>query len=355
MQQLLISKLSTEEAFNILVDCDFNELESTRLAINWISHTVRPLTLPEPVIAVTLSMEASHKSEANEDSTVEIQVEKGYRDLKRVLRGILAPIVTVSNDQIVFAHHGLYEYLQTNTELLTPGFHEFITERCLAYLSSCSAHARTKDPTQEVGLSYQGTNADSSLLEYAALYWPNHYKLEKAPTAQLEQHVLDFVRFGSAQGPQNELRYQGDIATDRETPKKYREPDIWTETCSIALGWNEDIKRDPLLLASQLGLTRIVQHILEEDSMCPPERFEKALAISSQIGDMDTIHVLIQAVEPARLTSALCAAAESGHFEVLRGLLERMDDSDIRGSNAREGLHNPLLAAASQGHTSIVK
>jgi cytohesin len=356
-QQLMAPTLSIEKVFDTMVS-GLDDVEPAKQALNWIFHAIRPLTVSELAVALTLKPDPlDHR--VDKQLTFDILIEKVSWDLMRDLGGLLETTVRIVNDRVYFAHHTFHDYLKKHSNLLIPNFHASITEWCLSYLSLCSEY------TPEVSLEYDSLGKPhigvaAAFLKYTDLYWTEHYKLaqqnssaqesDEAPSLseeEKEELPLDEKGeqspVGKKEQPLNEKVAQF-LTSDSASLKK------WAEKCTQTFGWKEDLADDPLFLASQLGLRRIVHHILQDEALNTQERVEKAAIIAARTGNTDILEDLLKAANDSALIPTLRAAAEYGHTAVIELLLAKISDAGIETPKPEEDTDSPLLLAASNGH-----
>ncbi|KAK4222102.1 ankyrin repeat-containing domain protein [Podospora fimiseda] len=321
LQQLLMAPvLSTESVFGTLVS-GLHESELGKLAINWIYHTARPLTVQELAVALALGIEPLEEPESRQRLTFDIVAETVSWDLLRDIGGILGGAIKVSNDRVLLVHSTLRDYLKDHSDLLIPNFHATITWACLKYISLYSAYSTEVSSTDHELEPPLHIAVAAAFLEYAELYWMEHYKHIPSPSPSLDDQVdLD-----------NEVR---------------------ASVCVEAgCYWR------PLFLAAQLELGRVVDNMIAKlgSAEIEPQRLEKAANIAARTGNLAILEALLKVSGSHGLLAALKTSAEYGHTHIVENLIARMDAESVDSLRSTEDDSSPLLLATSNGHTDVVK
>ncbi|KLU81871.1 hypothetical protein MAPG_00952 [Magnaporthiopsis poae ATCC 64411] len=330
-QQLMTPILPIEKVFDTLVS-GLHESEPARLAISWIYHAARPLTVRE--LAVALALRADLLGEPGNAQRLTFGILAGAVswDLLRDLGGILGAAIKVADDRVFLAHSTLRDYLKEHSNIFFPDFHATIAGR---------------RPSAGTATPY---GVASALLEYAELYWMSHFKLapslSQSPDGKATQSLA--------------LSVDTSGVADRKPSGAWDvsgTPETWLIRCGQAFGWKEDVIDDPLLLAAQFELGRIVDKLLAENpTPIAPERVGKAASIAARTGNVAIIHALLEVADSSSaLLAALKAAAEYGHADVVEQLMARVDAADAVSLRSTRDANSPLLLAASNGHTEVVR
>ena len=352
-QQLMTPTFSIEKVFDTMVS-DLKDVELAREALNWIYHAVRPLTISELAVALTLKPDPLDDKVASH-LTFDILVEKVSWDLMRDLGSLLETTVKIVNDRIYFAHHTFHDYLENHSDLLIPHFHASIVEWSIHYLSLCSKYTAKVSLALD-HLEQPHISIATAFLDYADLYWGEHYRLAHITTNlrndQAGEHTLtgnDLKLVGNKPPHLDEIVAQF-LRSDTAALKR------WTEKCTQAFGWQDYIPEDPLFIACKLGLDNIVQLIVKDETKDSQEQIERRLGTAARIlagaGNTDILQALFEDAEVDVLRLLVRAAAEYGHANTIKFLLTKMHDSGVESPLAADqGSDSPLLVAALNGHT----
>lgn len=376
-----------------------------RLALNWVAHAIRPLSVRELAVAVALG-----DSAAGHEQTFEALVETVSWDIMGDLSHELGMAVKVVDNQVLLVHHTFHDFATRHPDLILPDFHAFAAKQCLAYIHMCSEY-EPKVSMERDSLRYPQVGIASAFLEYAELYWPEHYR-QQQPTSEalleaLDESVRQFLTprdshpdtveeeaeqphvdtllsvsspvgegkdFAAPVTPDQAAAAAGmddaDLldavsnpgtvgpaeSTRSDAAKGFRSLETWIKKYVRAFGWKEDTSSepDPLLLAIRLGLTSSAQRIMGADVKQDKERLSRATVMAARMGNVGILDELTRALPVDTLGPALVAAAKHGQVDALNLLAERAGPDVLQALRASNGDENPLLVAAANGHTAVV-
>ncbi|KAM3488139.1 hypothetical protein MY3957_008582 [Beauveria namnaoensis] len=338
LKQYLSTSMLPAEMFSTTVSGLLgNAGTRARLALNWILHAARPLSISELAVALTLGP-GPEEVEAAEKLTFDMVVENVSWDLIRDLGDCLGLGVKIVGGRIMLVHLTFRSYLEAHSDLLVPNFHGYMADRCLSYLSLCLKQARDRPLDRESdAMEPASVRAALAFREYALLYWIDHYELQKPASGSLDDEVS---------------RYLSLLVTHTDAAYSLG---AWKKRCGLTMGWREDVISDPLFLASQIGLGRIVGNLIRTAEQKTPEQIGRAIKIAASAGNLNVVRELQQSARPADLALAACAAAEYGHAEVLEDIMANMDPSDVVALMSSRGDTSPLLLATANGHTAVTE
>ncbi|KFG81523.1 hypothetical protein MANI_118641 [Metarhizium anisopliae] len=309
-----------------------------KLAINWIFYAVRPLTISELAVALALGTDAEDHVGAAGNPTFSEVAENVSWDLMKDLGDSLSLGVKIVDGHITIASQTFRSHLETCVDTLIPGFHGYIADRCISYLSLCLTQAREISLCRGAdALHPDSTCAALALREYAQIYWIDHYNLHMPTIGALDDKVLRYICLCADQS--NETFVSA----------------AYEKTYSPSTGRRQDVVSDPLFLAAQIGLARVIRNLVQVDKHKAPEKIERAIEIAASHGNLNVVRELRPSSRPGRLALAACAAAEHGHVEILEYILETTDVSDIERLTSQPGGTNPLLLSTANGHTSVTE
>ncbi|KAK8926828.1 Ankyrin-3 [Metarhizium anisopliae] len=309
-----------------------------KLAINWIFYALRPLTISELAVALALGTDAEDHVGAAGNLTFSEVAESVSWDLMRDLGDSLSLGIKIVDGHITIPSQTFRSHLETCVDTLIPGFHGYIADRCISYLSICLTQAREISLCREGdALHADSTCAALALREYAQIYWIDHYNLHMPTIGALDDKALRYICLCADQS--NETFVSA----------------TYDKTYSPSTGRREYIVNDPLFLAAQIGLARVIRNLVQVDKHKAPEKIERAIEIAASHGNLNVVRELRPSSRPGRLALAACAAAEHGHVEILEYILETTDVSDIERLTSQPGGSNPLLLSTANGHTSVTE
>ncbi|RYP49672.1 hypothetical protein DL768_004668 [Monosporascus sp. mg162] len=300
------------------------------LLLNWVFHALRPLTVSELAVALTLTPSKGLAGKL----ALEIISDELSSTVVRDLVNSMGTIIKLVNDEVMLVHRTIRGYFEAQRTLLGPHFHELATGHCLMYLSACAADMRTTSADAIAsGQPCANPEAATAFLEYAETYWPEHYRLEPSPTRDLDEEVLRFLTSGT------------DIF--KRWMSRFR------EKCQ----WDGDIDLDDTLqLAIQLGFRRVVRQIIKSKPATSSDRILDALKASARAGNTEIFLDLLGIAPPnSDLGPVLCAAAQYGHSGIVHLLVSQMDASSLPFVDISRARGDPLLLAASNGHTATIE
>ncbi|KAM3524743.1 hypothetical protein MY4038_007610 [Beauveria bassiana] len=338
LKQYLSTSMLPAEMFSTTVSGLLgNAGTRARLALKWILHAARPLSISELAVALTLGP-GPEDVEAAEKLTFDMVVENVSWDLMRDLGDCLGLGVKIVDGRIMLVHLTFRSYLEAHSDLLVPNFHGYMADRCLSYLSLCLKQARDR-PLDRKSDAREPDSVRAALAfrEYALLYWIDHYELQNPFSGSLDDEVS---------------RYLSLLVDHSDTAYGLG---AWKRRCGLTTGWREDVMSDPLFLASQIGLGRIVRNLIRTAEQKTPEQIGRAIKIAASAGNLNVVQELQQSARPADLALAACAAAEYGHAEVLEDIMANMNPLDVVALMSSRGDTSPLLLATANGHTAVTE
>ncbi|KID84086.1 Ankyrin repeat-containing domain protein [Metarhizium guizhouense ARSEF 977] len=309
-----------------------------KLAINWIFYAVRPLTISELAVALALGTGADDDVGAAGNLTFSEVAENVSWDLMRDLGDSLSLGVKIVDGHITIPSQTFRTYLETRVDTLIPGFHGYIADRCISYLSLCLKQARDISLCREGdALHPDSTCATLALREYAQIYWIDHYNLHMPTSGALDDKVLRYICLCADQS--NETFVSA----------------AYDKTRSPSTGRREDVVSDPLFLAAQIGLARVIRNLVRVDKHKAPEKIERAIEIAAGQDAFALVlgespEALVQQLYKAS-RSPIHVAAQQGHLPILQELI-RAQGITLRTGSA---LPSPIFLAAENGHLSVVR
>ncbi|KAK9439898.1 hypothetical protein VB005_04515 [Metarhizium brunneum] len=294
-----------------------------KLAINWIFYAVRPLTISELAVALALGTDTDdHVGAAGNLTFIEVAENVSW-DLMGDLGDSLSLGIKIVDGHITIPSQTFRSHLETCVDTLIPGFHGYIADRCISYLSLCLTQAREISLCRERdALHPDSTCTALALREYAQIYWIDHYNLHMPTIGALDDKVLRYICLYADQS--NETFVSA----------------AYEKTYSPS---------------TQIGLARVIRNLVQVDKHKAPEKIERAIEIAASHGNLNVVRELRPSSRSGRLALAACAAAEHGHVEILEYILESTDASDIDRLTSQPGGTNPLLLSTANGHTSVTE
>lgn len=207
--------------------------EWTKILLQIMLATARPLTLDEANVALTLAIQ---KKEPRLHT--EVKSEMWSRDkFQSIITNLCGLFISVYNSKLSFIHQTAREFLTDAKQegnwkghFNIPQSHGIIARSCLLYLLLPGINRPpANDPAQDEQYPY---------LDYAADYWPLHFVSQEAANANaFRRHARMLC---------NTTSHQASIWAPSYLEQRYH---IWE-------GWSD------LALASYLGLSEVVQDIL---------------------------------------------------------------------------------------------
>ena len=202
--------------------------------------------------------------------------------------------------------------------------HSDIAKACLEYLSATILN----DPSiikYETATAQPQTSSvpfrENHLLNYAVKYWPEHYD-RTGPDNDLDQQILSLLKNPHIKRTWYEL--------------------YWLSRSQLRRQVDHEVTA--LQIASELGLTRIVIHLVEEnaDFEYDCEKFEKPLDLAVNNGHSKIIDYFLDA--GAKGISALHHAAHRNDVNLIKRLVERGSSIETEFGGA-----SPLHTSARAG------
>ncbi|KFY91042.1 hypothetical protein V500_04822 [Pseudogymnoascus sp. VKM F-4518 (FW-2643)] len=186
----------------ILMSIDTEHIQIAHIALRWISHAHRPVTIEELAEAVIIDLTAcpsvNPRNRIPEPSwlmeilTGLVTISRRKRDWTRDNWMVYTPNYIHC---VEIAHYSVTEYLNSSRILNTPAYMfyisnesaaEDIVQKCLCYITCYSVSNRKKESQQDL--------KEFPLLQYASHFW--HKQLlanEDAITSQTKGLVFDFL------------------------------------------------------------------------------------------------------------------------------------------------------------------
>ncbi|KAI0449761.1 ankyrin repeat-containing domain protein [Xylaria acuta] len=302
-----------------------SESRLSMLLLNWVFHALRPLTISELAVALTLTLENQV------EDRWDFEMICGELSLTTVQNLILSmgTILKIVASEVMLAHYTIRDYFEAHESLLMPSFHALATICCLRYMSVCSPYISTNS-------SIKKPDIDTEFLEYAETFWPEHYKLESSRTCAIlnsDTEVREFL-------------------TSKSDHFKH-----WMSNYRNPLQWPADIalEEDTLLLAIRFGFRQMVRAI-NDQGITDPALKAHALVTAAITGNTEIFRDLHRTA-PRNLFfgPVLCAAAGYGHTEIVRLLMKQENDASFPSASSSQETNGPLILAASNGHAETVE
>lgn len=287
--------------------------------LRWCAFAVRPLTLSELTAALIIQPTSLLDKEA-------------------VLRGKLSycgHFLSISNDAISLVHQSAYDFLtrKLSTSEKVPWFslssveveQSNLASACIGYFHNAWSNGVVLHRSR-----FGGYESEDPFLEYAARQWHSH--------------------FGSSS--------QQGITTLERYPEFFSNKSwLWKAWAHV---WFQGIKYDLLYVAVDLGLTALMQRILEEKGHWLYWEYafvwrarEEALIAASGVGHLPIVKLLINNGVYVDCRNShrtpLFMATFCGHREVVEFLLAR--GANINGTKKR----SPLSQAIERNKPELVK
>lgn len=317
-------------------------------ALRWIVHAVRPLKQSELAVAVALE-------ELNDAASLTSLKDNVSSDIIKDLNQAIGSLIKVVDDQVYPIHRSFRNLLarRDKEKPLSPTSHSAILSRCLDYLELVG-HSRL-DRGQ-----IESPEAEFSLLDYATVYWPVHFKQTNSEPAAVDR-VSEFLgneaniqAWSKLYLQHRETEFLGHETLDTSFQIACRFGFLeFVEALVTQVKSAEDAMeklRNALNLAARYGHEDIVEVLIREGAVS-----ESALGLAVQGGFLVAMTELLR-VDPhvERLDSngymPLHQSAARGYKECASLLLERKANPDARTSDGSTALH----LAAMTGQLAIV-
>ncbi|KAF8954305.1 hypothetical protein BDZ97DRAFT_2081794 [Flammula alnicola] len=326
MQLAHLPKGLDETYKRILETINTDYIGDTRVFLEWLAFSKRPMTVTEIAEAATVDL----KSEGGPV----YEAARRYQDPRGVLLRC-SSLVTESQGNIKLSHFSVKEYLlsahvKTDFRISEEDAHSTIAQISVAYLLQFDSFA----PLTHAGLD------SSPLAQYAAEHWISHMASGKDSTPELP------------------------LITSLFNPETA--PFVnWIRIWDLDSQWNRSQLSEhrskiapPLYYASLAGLQHVSECLLETKVNVNAQggRYGNALQAASNGGHEVIVKLLFEKgaevnAQGGRYGNALQAASLQGHEVITKLLLEK--GAEV---NAQGGLYgNALQAASYQGHKAIVK
>ncbi|KAH6638134.1 hypothetical protein C7974DRAFT_390939 [Boeremia exigua] len=199
------------------------------MAFAWLLRAQRPLKRMELQTALSIKVGSSEMKDGDFPDDIEIQT---------ICEGLV--VFTDKSDTWSLIHSSAAQYLQKALDTWYPESKTIVVEGCLTYLALHTFGESYCTSDQEFELRLQ----QNPLYEYAAKYWPNHFRdCQDLPEGILRSFLLNQTKVASASQAMSLLETE------------FRQP-----------GYSQDFdhKQTGLHLASHLGLERIVEFLLKQ-------------------------------------------------------------------------------------------
>ncbi|GLA98226.1 hypothetical protein AtubIFM57143_006165 [Aspergillus tubingensis] len=290
-----------------------------RRALSWMVLSFRPLSIHELAIAVLIP-------EILEEQELLRQLPL---DLEGDLTRALGPLIEIRNGQPMFASESVREYIGreltaklefgTDAQACDLLSHVDLTRHCLTYLKR--SWVTQASPADEC-YSFLGQSG-MEFSEYAARYWPYHYRAEEN-RGNLAHGIIDFF-------------FQDNCGI--------RWAEWWRN--AHCLDSTDSFESTPLALAAEHGLCEVVSKLIwpTEDKSVPSQEMTKALEVALQFGHLDVARQLLLDTTPSN--KSLTLATRTGDTELVTNILHKID---IPESVCLE----PLKVAVIRGHLETI-
>lgn len=227
--------------------------------------------------------------------------------------------------EIFLAHRGLRDYLKEHSNLLLPNFHETITDTCLRYISlhyDYSTKVQESQPPEPL----PHIDVASEFLEYAEFYWMEHYKLAITPSPSLDGKVIQVLQLYAGMS-EEAYNVDSNSPSDPDESNTFRS---WGPRCWRAVARKRDVAGHPIFPAARLELSRIVDRILagSRESLIASGSVGKAASIAASTGNLEITQALLEAAGSSDILVPLRAAAEYGHVDIAKYLIQRLDAAE---------------------------
>ncbi|KAF8960319.1 hypothetical protein BDZ97DRAFT_1922228 [Flammula alnicola] len=293
----------------ILATIDRDYIGDTRVFLQWLAFSKRPMTVTEVAEAATVELES-------EGGPV-YKAARRYQDPRGVLLRC-SSLVTESQGTIKLSHFSVKEYLlsahvKRDFRISKEDAHSTIAQISVAYLLQFDSFEPLTD-----AMLYS-----SPLAQYAAKYWISHVASGDVGTPGISLIVNLF---------------------NPETAPFINWVRIWDldqQQIRSRLSRHQSEIAPPLYYASRAGLQRFYGNALQAASGQGHEAIVKLLLKKGANVN----------VQGGHYHNALQAASSEGHEAVVKVLLQKGAEVNAQGGR----YHNALQAASSEGHESIMK
>ncbi|KAL7796221.1 ankyrin repeat-containing domain protein [Trichoderma afarasin] len=222
----------------------------------------------------------------------------------------------------------IYTEIQENLDQLVCIVNQEIAQRLLKYLTLMTDHPQDLSANEIRDNKLSATPNALSLVGYAALYWPTHYRASSRSDSliQLVDSVLN-----------NERLYR--VLADIIQPI-FKKP------------VPDDLKmKQGVVLASYLGIAEVVErHILRDHDMHTDNDILRTTLVSAaREGHQNVVKLFLD--QGITSNEAILACCEEGHCDILRDILSRINTNE----EIMDTLDASLLQASKRGHLSVVQ
>lgn len=298
--------------------------------LQWILHSVRPLSLNEIAVIVALS---SPGVLSMDHLKLNLPL-----SIAHDLQAVNGTLIKVTGLQVHFIHKTIGPVLANKWRLVGHDPDSIILSKCLDYLETILGHIATA--TEESGTS---PNLDSmggaefKLIGYAVTNWPQHYT-RAGDRSQIKARVLELFSkeenvkaWCALYQKYSDLPSKKDTRTDVPTPK------------FSALD-------SSLKIASRFGLLDIAKDTIQQAKSAEgfEGAFREALDLAAGHGHEDVVALLLE--EGAQSKEAMCLAADGGFMNILETLVKAKPDM-INGED-KYG-RPPFVLATSNGYEKM--
>ncbi|KAH8654691.1 ankyrin repeat-containing domain protein [Ilyonectria robusta] len=316
------------DAYEKILSRNQDEAE-TEILLQLILAAARPLTLDEANVALTLALQARFASHAELESG--LWTRDNFRSVVTNLCGLF---ISVYDSKLSFIHQTAREFLihkkrqgTWQGRLNMSESHTAISRSCLDYLMLPDIDIPAGDDCPE--------DKQPPFLSYAATHWPLHYISQEAAAADRSRKDARMLC--------NTAGHQASIWAPTYLSQRYLRWGDWTD----------------LTLASFLSLKLVVEDILlkeKTDVNTKGGRYGTALQAASERGHKEVVEMLLDKgadvnIEGGAYGTALQAASARGHKEIVEMLLDKGADVNIEGGD----YGTALQAASARGHKEIVE
>ncbi|KAJ3531934.1 hypothetical protein NM208_g8657 [Fusarium decemcellulare] len=305
--------------------------QQARLAVNWIHHAIRPIRYSE--LAVALALGAHQPSKMQPNLEWQDLVESVSCDIMRDLPPYVRTLIKTIDEESLILHADLPTSMLENENLFPVDFHATCTQYCLQYLE---LQATTQALSDDASEGQTANTLATSFLEYAQLYWIEHFKLHIPATEKLDNRALDFLGGGS---------------------KAFAS---WHKRLDESFKWQCDLRAiEPLLLCVHLRLNRLVGKLLIEGSSeesISAYTIERGVAIAARTGNVEAFkHLITRTTNDSVLLSSFHGAAAHGHTHVITSIIDHAHRSNtFERISQSSDISNIIIDATAGGHTDTL-